>query len=346
MELETQESGRWQWNLLITVGVVGTVLLALLLAQLDSPPQPIPPSPPVLVADVTVIAPSQTPQSAIPLVSATPTTTPFPTPIPTTTSPLPEECGAVPAGWLPTTVRSGETLMMLAIRSGTSEAAIVRANCLRQDMLLPGLIIYLPPAPPTRQPCGPPASWVQYVVQPGETMFSLALRHGTTVYAIINANCLSSSDLRAGQLIFLPPLRSTATPMPSPTGRPSATPFPPTNTPVPPTDTPRPPTATSMPPTLIPTATNTGTAVPPTATNTPSQTPVSPTPTHTATSTAVPATHTPTSPPPTDTPTLPPPTDTPLPPTDTPVPPTDTPLPPTDTPVPPTDTPIPPTATP
>ncbi|HUM69933.1 MAG TPA: hypothetical protein PLK31_13930, partial [Chloroflexota bacterium] len=90
MELETQESGRWQWNLLIAFGVVGTVLLALLLAQLDSKPQAVAPSPPpVLIADVTIIAPSQTPLPSIPLVSATPTTTPFPTPIPTTTSPLP-----------------------------------------------------------------------------------------------------------------------------------------------------------------------------------------------------------------------------------------------------------------
>ncbi|MBX3057244.1 MAG: LysM peptidoglycan-binding domain-containing protein [Anaerolineae bacterium] len=336
MEIETQESGRWQWNLLITCGVVGTVLLALLLAQLDSTPQPIPPSPPVLIADVTIIAPSQTPLPAIPLVSATPTTTPFPTPIPTTTSPLPEECGAIPVGWVPTTVRPGENLMTLAIRSGTSEAAIIRANCLRQDMLLPGLIIYLPPAPPTRQPCGPPAFWVQYVVQPSDTMFSLALRHGTTVYAIINANCLSSSDLRAGQVIFLPPLRITATPLPpSPSPEiPSATPWPPTSTPFPPTNTPVPPTDTPPPPTTTPsatataTATDTATAVPPTVT--PSQTPLPPTPTETATAV-----------PPTDTPTSLPPTDTPLPPTDTPVPPTDTPVPPTDTPVPPTDTPAP-----
>ncbi|MCL4264004.1 MAG: LysM peptidoglycan-binding domain-containing protein [Anaerolineae bacterium] len=341
MELETQESGRWQWNLLITFGVVGTVLLALLLAQLDGTPQPMPPSPPVLITDVTIIAPSQTPLPAIPLVSATPTTTPFPTPIPTTTSPLPEECGAVPAGWIPTTVHAGESIMTLAIRSGTSEAAIIRANCLRQDMLLPGLIIYLPPAPPTRQPCGPPTFWTQYVVQSGDTMFSLALRYGTTVYAIINANCLSSSDLRAGQVIFLPPLRITATPTPPPTERPSATPWPPTSTPVPPTNTAVPATDTPIPPTVTPsaTATSTATAVPPTST--PSQTPLPPTPTDTAT--AVPPTDTPTSPPPTDTPTLPPPTDTPtpLPPTDTPPPPTDTPPPPTDTPAPPTDTPTP-----
>ncbi len=334
MELETQESGRWQWNLLITFGVVGTVLLALLLAQLDRAPQPIPPSPPVLIADVTIIAPSQTPLPAIPLVSATPTTTPFPTPIPTTTSPLPEECGAIPVGWVPTTVRPGENLMTLAVRSGTSEAAIIRANCLRQEMLLPGLIIYLPPAPPTRQPCGPPAFWAQYVVQSGDTMFSLALRHGTTVYAIINANCLSSSDLRAGQVIFLPPLRITATPLPPSPEIPSATPWPPTSTPFPPTNTPVPPTDTPAPPTTTPsatataTATNTATAVPPTIT--PSQTPLPPTPTETATAV-----------PPTDTPTSLPPTDTPLPPTDTPVPPTDTPIPPTDTPVPPTDTPAP-----
>ncbi len=344
MEIETQESGRWQWNLLITCGVVGTVLLALLLAQLDSTPQPIPPSPPVLVADVTIIAPSQTPLPAIPLVSATPTTTPFPTPIPTTTSPLPEECGAVPVGWVPTTVRPGESVLALAIRSGTSEAAIIRANCLRQDMLLPGMIIYLPPTPPTRQPCGPPAFWVQYVVQPGDTMFSLASRHGTTVYTIINANCLSSSNLRAGQVIFLPPLRLTATPpLPSPPPEiPTATPWTPTSTPVPPTDTAVPPTETPVPPTATPsaTATDTATAVPPSST--PSQTPLPPTPTDTAT--AVPPTDTPTAPPPTDTPL--PPTDTPLPPTDTPIPPTDTPIPPTDTPVPATDTPPPPTATP
>ncbi len=333
MDIETHESERWYWNVIITLGVVGTVLLALLLAQLDTTPSAAPPPFPVLIADVTIIAPSQTPLQVIPLVSVTPTTTAFPTPIPTTSSPLPEECGAVPVGWIPTSVAVGESLMTLAVRSGTSEAAIVRANCLRQDMLLPDMIIYLPPTPPTRQPCGPPVFWVQYVVRPGDTMFSLALHHGTTVYAIINANCLSSSGLRAGQVIFLPPLRVTATPLPSPTERPSATPLPPTNAPNPPTDTAAPPTFT---PSATPTntATATVTTAPPTATHTPtpSQTPISPTPTETATATATvttaPPTDTPTLPPPTDTPTLPPSTDTPTPP-----PPTDTPTPlPTDTP--------------
>lgn len=330
MEQKTGESDNWRWSLIIALGAVSTVVLALLLAQTDTWQQPLRPSPPA-IANATIIAASSTPLPAIPLVSPTPVATLPPTPIATTTSPLPEKCGLIPSGWRPTTVQPGESLLTLAIRSGTTEMDIIRANCLRPESLMtPGLIVYLPPTPPTRQPCGPPREWVQYVVQPGDTMFSLATTHHTTIAAILAANCVNTTALAAGQVIFLPPLAAatfTPTAVPPtalpPTSTPvPATPIPPTSTPTTtPTETPS-ATATAVTPTVTPTITP---SQPPTATPT---TTASPTPTETSSATAVPPTATPT---PTDTATAVPPTVTPTPllPTNTPTlpPPTDTPPP-------------------
>ncbi|MBV9100758.1 MAG: LysM peptidoglycan-binding domain-containing protein [Candidatus Dormibacteraeota bacterium] len=43
-----------------------------------------------------------------------------------------------------------------------------------------------------------------YVVRPGDTLGDIAIRHGTTVRALTEANELASGDLRAGQLLQIP----------------------------------------------------------------------------------------------------------------------------------------------
>lgn len=238
----------------------------------------------------------------------------------------------------------------------------------------------LTPSPtPTGMPavsCPAPTGWLPYAVRSGETLSTIAARYGTSTSLLQQYNCLRSTTLYQGQVIYVPgSVTKTATA---------------TNTPgcrkrtdwvvyiVRQGDTlssiarsvnisvdtlkwgnclvsdkiyagqellvpyiPKPtPTRTRTPtrtPTVTPTPTPTGT--PPTDTPTPT-----PTPTPTGTPTGTPPTDTPT-PPVTDTPT-PPVTDTPTPPvTDTPTPPpSDTPIPPpSDTPIPPpSDTPIPP----
>jgi LysM repeat protein len=114
-----------------------------------------------------------------------------------------------------------------------------------------------PASTPTPWPCAdsPPTHWRPYVVGRGDTLFSLAHRHGTTMDAIIFYNCLRSTQVWVGQRLYLPPLPTpthTLTPTATPTNTPTPTDTP-TNTPTP-TDTPTStPTPTVPPDTTGPT---------------------------------------------------------------------------------------------
>jgi len=140
---------------------------------------------------------------------------------PTPRSPLVSQC-LTPAGWVPYFVRSGETLMMLAARSGASAFLLMQANCLGGEEVAAGDLIYLPPAivmtsTPRPYLCGPPLGWRLVYVLRGDTLFSLARRYGTTIEAIRFANCLSGYMIYEGQGLFLPPVMlMTVTPSPLP----------------------------------------------------------------------------------------------------------------------------------
>ncbi|MBP6471554.1 MAG: LysM peptidoglycan-binding domain-containing protein [Chloroflexi bacterium] len=323
------ETSHWRTNLLLTGGVIATIVMALLLAQLDNLQIRLQPTP-ALVVRATAVSATNTPLPAIAIPSATLENSPASTQIAsaptirsTVSAMLPAAlCGEVPPGWSIYLVQPADSLLALAAFSGAGVAEINRVNCLQNGLVISGMRIYLPVRPPTAVPCGPPYWWVQVRVRPGDTLFQLALRHGTTVYAIMQANCLNSTSLAAGRLLFLPPLAATPV-RPFPTFTPTAT-----------------ATATASPTasataTAVFTATSTATASPtavftttltatpsatatdtiplstPTPTSTPGQTPPANTPT--ATATPLPAnTATPTPPPDTATPT-PLPTNTPSP---------------------------------
>jgi LysM repeat protein len=59
---------------------------------------------------------------------------------------------------------------------------------------------------PTAVPCipQPPADWQQYVVQWGDTLYSLAREGGTTVQAVMQVNCLTDATIVQGQWLWLP----------------------------------------------------------------------------------------------------------------------------------------------
>ena len=301
----------WRTNFILMISVIVTVVAALLLAQMDElPNQLLPTATAVNLARVTVTS-SQILQPPTPETAASPAPTLTPTPTSTrlggqataTPVPLQSTCVAIPANWLPYQVVTGDSLMSVAAMTQAKVAELMQANCLPTSQLEPGMIIYVPPSPPpTPLPCGPPRWWVPYIVQRGDTMFALSIKTETTVAAIKNANCLSTSHLVAGRQIYLPMLPPAPTLPPTHT----ATSPPPTATAtLVPTDTPTPTetsTATAT-TTITPTVTATTTVVPPTETATVTAVPTTSTPTNTPTqtTTAVPATATPT---PTTTPTL------------------------------------------
>ena len=278
--------------------------------------------------------PTETPRpSETPTTPASPTETPIPTATqvatPTALSPtaLPTSAASCspPANWVLYTVQSGDTVTRLAFLHETTVSAIIQGNCLQSVTLYGGQLLYLPPrqvAPtitPTRCVPRPPAGWVLYTIQSGDTLSGLALSRRTTQARIQQVNCLPSSMLYAGQKIYLPAAPPTATPtwtlVPTETTVPTATATPTQTTQPTPTST-VPVTATA---TVAPTATTvpTSTVAPPTATASPT---VGATPT--ATETTVPPTATETTVPPTATETTVPPTATA---TETVAPPTETP---------------------
>ena len=234
------------------------------------------------------LAPTFTPAPEVPptatAMAASPTPLPSPTPFVATLPPLPQVC-TPPFGWVGYTVQVGDTLNELAYRYRVGVSLLMQANCLdNNEVVYPGQVIFLPPVvftptPLPPPPCGPPPGWVQYIVQPGDTLNSLAARTNTTVYAIAQASCLTRNVIHVGQVVWLPylpppptptlPPTATYTPHPTPTSTLAPTP---SNTPVATfTATSQPPTATYTPlpthtPTLQPTETATLT---PRLTNTP-----------------------------------------------------------------------------
>jgi LysM repeat protein len=102
------------------------------------------------------------------------------------------------------TVRSGETLRGIAAAHGTSVAALAKANQLADpDLILVGQVLSLPG--------GASATTTSYTVRSGDTLGTIAARHGTTVAALVQANSLSNPNLiRIGQVLEIPASGSNA----------------------------------------------------------------------------------------------------------------------------------------
>ena len=151
-------------------------------------------------------------QSPTPLISTLPPTQTVTETIAATVtaapSTTPTAC-TIPTGWSMHAVQAGDNLENLASKYKTSQAALIQANCLPSMILVPGQLLYLPPIPvtPSRTPvrCGPPASWINYIVQPGDTLYHLGQVYGIPYTEIQKANCLSGTTITVGQHLFVPP---------------------------------------------------------------------------------------------------------------------------------------------
>jgi LysM repeat protein len=103
-------------------------------------------------------------------------------------------------------VQPGENLFRIALRYNTTVDELAEANHITnpwfiyvgQELRIPGGGDGMPPMPP-----GSPGR--THVVQPGETLYSIAVRYDTTVQALMMANNLSNSNLiYVGQTLNVP----------------------------------------------------------------------------------------------------------------------------------------------
>jgi LysM repeat protein len=116
-------------------------------------------------------------------------------------------------------VKPGETLYGIAAMYGVSVESIAAANKVvnpnyiyaGQTLIVPAGWAPPPPAPPPAPvyvpgPPPPAGCGLGYVVQPGDTLTSIAVRHGTTVVAIASANGIPYpyNKIYAGQPLHIP----------------------------------------------------------------------------------------------------------------------------------------------
>lgn len=139
-------------------------------------------------------APSPTPKPA-------PTQTPAPGPTPT---PSATQCVY--------TVQPGDTLFSIAGRYGTTVSDIAQANGITNvNQIYVGQKLVIPNCEPGTQP--PAGDCFTYVVQPGDTLYSLARRFGTTVSDIaLQNNIVNPSLIFVGQQLTICPQGVTPPP--------------------------------------------------------------------------------------------------------------------------------------
>jgi len=134
----------------------------------------------------------------------------------------------------PYTVQKGDSLSLICQRFGVSKAEVMALNHMKdpnkvlvgKTMLLPGKVdLKSPPPPPpvkraapakapakVAKPAAATAAAGEYIVQPGDSLSKIAVRHKTTVKALREANNLKSDSIRSGQKLKVAGAAASAAP--------------------------------------------------------------------------------------------------------------------------------------
>lgn len=139
---------------------------------------------------------------------ATPTLPPVTlTPPPPVTLTPPPPVTLTPPPPTPTryVVQRGDTLYSIARRFGVSIWQLASLNNIPNiNLIYVGQVLIIPASGPT--PPGPGPAPSQYVVQYGDTLFSIARRFGVSVWELASYNNIPNPNyIRAGQVLLIPP---------------------------------------------------------------------------------------------------------------------------------------------
>jgi LysM repeat protein len=191
----------------------GTALLLLLLAA-GCYREVIPDATPTTEATVESAGtgtPTATPEDSAP--TSTPGATPTPTSSPTATpeAGVPTATAIVSPTATPTAeaqiihvVQAGENLYRIALRYGTTIAAIAEANGIANPTLISvGQQLIIPVSGGTVPT--PAVTETTYVVKPGDNLYRIGLQFGVSHLVIASYNGLSdSSQIYVGQVLLIP----------------------------------------------------------------------------------------------------------------------------------------------
>lgn len=102
------------------------------------------------------------------------------------------------------TVQRGDWIYAIARRFGVTVPALLAANPgINPNFVFPGQVLSIPGSGGTTPP--PPGPAGSYTVQPGDTLFSIAVRFRTTTYALQIANHLANPNfIYPGQVLTIP----------------------------------------------------------------------------------------------------------------------------------------------
>ena len=105
----------------------------------------------------------------------------------------------------PYTVRPGDTLWAISRRFGTTVAELVNLNRIADpNLIYPGQVLEVPGNANTR-PDAPAPGLFPYTVRPGDTLWAISRRFGTTVAELVNLNHITDPNLiYPGQVLEVP----------------------------------------------------------------------------------------------------------------------------------------------
>ncbi len=155
--------------------------------QLGASPSPTPTIEETTIATLPTSTPTPTSDFSELTAGDEATATPLPTPAPTAT---PEVTASVEVEGTTYSVRWGDTLFTIAQSFGTTVDDIKALNGLTDDFIIVGQELIVPGdfEVPSDIITAPSGAGGVHIVQPGENLFRIALRYGTTVDAIARAN--------------------------------------------------------------------------------------------------------------------------------------------------------------